>query len=173
MTARPSPATLALAVLAAAAGGAAAWFALGAIAAPSGFASQRTALETKVARLEQTAEAARRTPRLGPNAACPGLSDADLAAVRQGLAAVADRSGAGLTDLVLTPGPDAATRTRLAPLVLRLQATGPYETILQLLEGLGDAQPDIFVDTIDLTSAAPNVKLKLTGKVFCWTSAKL
>ena len=164
-------ATLTLAGLVAATCGAAVWFGLSAVAAPSGFETRRDGLDATVARLERTVDSARRSPVHSPNAACPSPGDGDLAVMKQGLMAMADESGATLTDLVATPPPDPGSG-RLTAVALRLQAAGPYESVLALLERLGEAQPEIFVEALDLSSAAPNVKLKLTGKVFCWTSAR-
>lgn len=164
--------TLALAGLTATTCGALAWVGLSAVAAPSGFAMRRDGLEATVARLERTTEQAWRAPVHGAGAACPSPGDGDLAAVQRNLMTLADQAGAPLTDLVAAAPADPAGRGRLTAVTLRLQANGPYENVLALLEAMAGAQPEIFVDELDLTAAAPNVKLKLTGKVYCWTSAR-
>lgn len=172
MSRQPSTAQAALAIAVGAACAGATWFGMSALAAPAAFEARRAELEATVARLEQAAAGVRRSSVHGGDGACPGLDDGDVGTLKQGVATLAAQSGVTLTDLVAAPPSDLAGHGRLAPVALRLQAIGPYETIREFLERLAEAKPELFVDALDLTSAAPDVKLKLTGKVFCWTSAR-
>lgn len=59
---------------------------------------------------------------------------------------------------------------RLVPIVFEVDVKGRYEAVLGLLRLLEADEPEIFADTLDLTSDTKEVSLKLTGRVLCSTS---
>jgi hypothetical protein len=59
--------------------------------------------------------------------------------------------------------------SKLAPIELRFIASGAYSDVLQTLNTLAQQQPEIFVDTADMTPKTSTVTIEFSGAVFCAT----
>jgi hypothetical protein len=49
----------------------------------------------------------------------------------------------------------------------RFQASGSYESALMAMDQLAKRRPQVFADTVDLTSKTSSVTLVFSGRVFC------
>lgn len=56
---------------------------------------------------------------------------------------------------------------RIAPVLMRFEATGAYGDVVSLLDAMAGAQPRIYADAVDLTAGAATVTLTFSGRVFC------
>jgi hypothetical protein len=70
---------------------------------------------------------------------------------------------------VTTPGSSEFTG-RPAPVLFQIEAVGGYDAVLGLLRVLGQNEPEVFADTLDLKSETSVVAVKLTGRVLCLTT---
>jgi hypothetical protein len=161
-----------VAMLVAGACGLAAWTGLTALATPPDFAGRRAALTQRVAQLEHLARLPADTGAFGPRAVCPATDAAAIQSVRAAIqGASGGDAGVKLTYVALQPVASPSTTARLAPVTLDVRAEGSYSAMSAFIDRLVALQPVVFVDRLDLQSAKPDVTLKLSGKVFCWTSA--
>lgn len=141
------------------------------LATPVDFETRRGALETRIARLEASAGQADRPSAFGPGALCPTSDATGVEGVRQAFALAAAQSSVTLTDLTAARADGADLRQRIAPIDLRIQGEGGSDAVFALLHRLSRGAPELFVDRLDLVAKPPNVTMKLSGRVFCWTSA--
>jgi hypothetical protein len=81
-------------------------------------------------------------------------------------------ASAALTALAVDPGTNVAVgEGALVPIRLKLEASGKYEAMVGLLQGLAAERPTIFVDTADLKPQSGGAaRLQLSGRVLCWPS---
>jgi hypothetical protein len=163
---------LGLGVLTAVVCGAVLWSGLAALATPADYPARRAALAERVAQLEQAAKLPAPAGGYGARAVCTALDEPQLAIVRQAIQAAAGPNGVRISYLATQPSGEGRDGVRIAPVALRLRAEGSYDALSGFIDRLALVRPVIFVDQLDLQAAAPDVVLKLTGKVFCWTSAQ-
>lgn len=133
---------------------------------PKDFASRVAALSTQVDRIERAEGSSR--PPYRPGAVC----DLPAAEEAKGLQAALGTSSAGLgLQLVsseVTPEPtESSGGAGLIPVAVRFTAVGPYDGALRLLDQLSRGRPELFADTMDLTSNMSSVELKFAGRVYC------
>jgi hypothetical protein len=166
----PTAAGLTLGVFAALVAAVGAWVGLDALAKPPHFAEREAAVHGALERASHLNRLARGGGAYSEHAVCSGLGGAESASITKAIAASAAQAGVTIADLVASPPPPGRESSAIAPVALRLQASGPYEAVSGWIDRMARAEPQIFVDTLDLVSRSPNVSLKLTGKVFCWTS---
>jgi len=144
-----------------------AWGALSWLATP-------VALKTRLAGID---EAVRQVATIGRQAGDPGryadhaLCEAPLLEAAQTLqgqlvnvAAAARLTASSVTVIPPDPNGDSARPT---PVSFKLEASGGYEAVLGLIRSLGQNEPEVFADTLDLTSQTSSVSIKLTGRVLC------
>jgi hypothetical protein len=105
-------------------------------------------------------------------AVCHQPTPLAVAALKQRLQGALTANGFSTASLVVVPGVgDEATG--LSPITFTLSTSGRYDAAVMLIAGLAKTQPEIFVDQADLQSQTSSVSLKLSGRLFCLTSAQL
>jgi hypothetical protein len=164
----PDALTVALAVLAALAGGGAAFGALSALSAPAGVEARAQRVEQIAARVGSSPPDAGNASAYAAHALCrgPTLQAADT--LRGRLAAAADAAGLANPRITVAP-PDPEAGGRLKPARFQIEAAGGYEAMLGFMRTLDQGEPEVFADTFDLSSAVSSVTFKLTGRVLCST----
>jgi Type II secretion system (T2SS), protein M subtype b len=155
-----------VAVIAAVGAGAA----LSHIARPPGFEGRLAAASKTIARAQALSRPGASRSAHGAHAVCPGPGAENLDAIRATLVAAAARAGLPQPEISLAAlgGGDNDT---IEPVRVNLRSEGPYNVVLNLLGELDTAQPELFVDSLDLKPKTTAVDLRLSGKVFCWTVA--
>ena len=148
----------------------AAWSLMSWLSKPTNFDVRMSELAKQVSRSETLAASAGALDSHPAHAVCPGLRPEDLDRLRASVGAAAVRAGLPAPSLTFSAA-EATQTASMAPVKLNLQATGGYEAMLGLISQLERSEPEIFVDSLDLRTSAATVDLKLSGKVFCWTSA--
>lgn len=94
----------------------------------------------------------------------PAVEEADV--LRQVI--MGDAAALGLTVVRAEVSPAAQRpNSPLIPLSVRLEANGPYEGALTLLAHLQKFSPEVFADSMDLTSKTTSVTLAFSGRAFC------
>jgi hypothetical protein len=128
---------------------------------------------TRLADLTSAAEATQRLARpirnaeiLPAGAICEAAGEGarTLAASLRDAAA---QAGLQAVRVSVMPQGGQAVRGRLATLDVRFEAEGGYDAALQMLDVIGRQKPQVFADTVDLTSKAAAVSLSFSGRAFC------
>jgi hypothetical protein len=146
-----------------------AYGALSALSRPSG-------LQTRLAAItRQTDEIERLKARLkGPSsypagAVCQTQTEPAIEALRQRIDLAASAAGVTVSGVsAAAQAPDEAL-AGLQPILVSLEANGPYRSVVGLLQTLSRSTPSLFIDTLDLKSDAAVVSLKFSGRLFCST----
>jgi hypothetical protein len=165
----PQPLTLAIAILIGVVTVGGASWALGAAAAPKAYKARLAAIERSVAEIERASPQAR-SIAISDKTLCKGAVLKASGAVRDTLVRNAGAAGMVVGSLTVSPG---STSGRLSAIDVAFTAEGPYEGAVRLIGALGTAQPEVFVDGVELRPAAGGTRLKVTGRAFCWSSARL
>lgn len=136
------------------------------LARPEGYAERVAALDQKVAEIERLARKARgdRSTRAGQ--ICVGPASAQADALRSQIQDNAGQLQLDLTVVEVAASGDGGANA-LETLRVRFEAAGSYEAAFGLLERLQRLQPQIFADTVDVTSKTTSVTLSFTGRAFC------
>ncbi|MFZ3004788.1 MAG: hypothetical protein WA047_01345 [Phenylobacterium sp.] len=137
---------------------------LTALSTPKDFKSRLSTVE------QQTVETrgmlrARGTSLFSPDAVCNRSAEAEANALREELATYGARLNLRLSGL--SAAPEVTTTDGLAGVRLRFQASGSYESALMALDQLAKRRPQVFADTVDLTSKTSSVTLVFSGRLFC------
>lgn len=159
---KPREAATAAAMTAAVA--AAAVFGLMSLTKPAHF-DERLATVRGQADLARRLTSKHRAPTFPSGAICSLSPPVEAERLRAELQSAAAASKLDQVDIQVNPQRDADDG--LAPLRVRLSASGPYESVLGVLQKLSAVRPVFFVDTVDLTSKTSFVALNLTGRVLC------
>jgi Type II secretion system (T2SS), protein M subtype b len=101
------------------------------------------------------------------HALCRDQPQVAASALKDRLAAASTTSGASLTGLTMTAGVADEAAGGLAPVTVQFEADGRYDAVIGLLDTLNRAQPEIFVDTVDLKTAISSASLKFSGRIYC------
>jgi hypothetical protein len=136
---------------------------LGVLGRAPDFAARLAAAEASAGRAEALVKAARGTPAAA-GAICRGPAPEAARRLHDAIAAEAAQGGLTAETLEVTPGDGGPT---LAPLQVRLSATGPYDAAVALLAGFARTRPEVFLDSVDLIPKVSNVTLSLSGRAFC------
>jgi hypothetical protein len=145
---------------------------LSALTKPDDFKAR---LDVLTARREQLAKLASKPGdpnAYAPTAVCPDVSATQAQALELRLRAAAATAGVSPVNIAvgLLPSPD--LEVALAPITFNLVVEGPYDAALMMMDSLSRSQPEIFIDTADLKSKISSVDLTLSGRIYCWTSAR-
>lgn len=140
--------------------------ALSRLGTPEGFSGRLDVLSTQVARIKKSAGLAQRSGALG--AVCERHASDQASLLTKILPAMATQYGVQLSSAEATPEePNSGGAAPLAPVHLQFGASGSYEGVMGLLDSLSRSKPQVFVDTLDLTSKTSSVEVKFSGRVFC------
>lgn len=139
--------------------------ALGAAARPAGFGERLDKLDAKAAEVAQVLRPRREAGALALDAVCTGDMAGQQERLRTTIAAYGQQLNLELGDVEVRP--DAPGRSGLTPLRIRFEATGGYEQVLSALDMLSRERPQVFADSVDLTSNTSSVTLEFAGRVFC------
>lgn len=144
---------------------------LSVVAAPPHWRERVEALTRKTAEIERIAGGLSGMGDYKPGAVCEGGTLQGGSALERRAESVAGALGVELAEVEVEAGV-ASTASGLAPVAFSLAATAEYDALIVFLAQLGQGQPDVFVDTAKLTPNVSVANLTLTGRVFCWTSAR-
>ncbi|TAJ28694.1 GspMb/PilO family protein, partial [Bosea sp. (in: a-proteobacteria)] len=108
---------------------------------------------------------ARGTNVFSPDAVCGRPTEVEANALQQELATYGARLNLRLSGLTIAP--EVTTTEGLAAIRLRFQASGSYESALLALDQLAKRRPQVFADSVDLTSKTSSVTLVFSGRLFC------
>jgi hypothetical protein len=135
------------------------------ITRPSAYGARLAAVERTADRIESLLRAPGDPASFHASALChdTGARAADLYnATLQNAAASA---GVTLASANIVPGtPDASGVSTVA---VQFDATGPYSGALGLMGRLAAADPELFLETVDLKSQVSSVELRLQGRFYC------
>ena len=140
---------------------------------PQAYASRLAQLSATSAKLEALARSQPSPVSFPVKAVCNGPTATAADALRRTLTSTAGSTNVAITSVVVTPGLADESAGGLAPVTLRFEATGQYPAVLDLLGQMGRWQPELFIDSLDLRSQVSSVGLKLEGRIYCLTSARL
>lgn len=144
---------------------------LSVLARPSDFKDRLAAIEARTDRAERLLKGPGDAGAYPAAAACPSVSPDALDALRQRFAGEAARLNVTLSSVGVDYGDPPETEAGLTPLAFSLEGEGGYDAVVGMLDSLSKSQPEVFVDTLDLKAKTSTVALKLSGHMFCWTSA--
>lgn len=140
------------------------------VGAPSNGHDRLNVAKSQIAAMENSLQHSGGATPYPAGAICPSRDvGADL--VRQRLQQAAAATGVPLTDVSVVRG-SSNEATGLTDFTLSFGTEAQYDALLHFLETLGDNQPEVFVDTADLTPNTSVATLKLTGRALCWTVAR-
>jgi hypothetical protein len=143
------------------------------VARPHGLTTRLRQVSGEVAQVETTLAGAKGVRAYSPGAVCHDAGPAAQAALKLRLQGAASAAQVSLTNLTTAAGAGDEAQGGLTPVTFQVEASGHYEAVVALLGSLAKAEPEVFVDTADLKSQTPAVALKLSGRVFCSTAARL
>lgn len=138
---------------------------LGIVSRPANFGERLEELETKASEVGQILRPRREVGGPALDAVCTGDLAAQEDRLKASLAEYGRRLELELGDVEVRP--EAPGRSGLTPLRIRFEATGGYEQVLSALDMLSRERPQVFADTVDLTSNTSSVTLEFAGRVFC------
>ncbi len=166
----PSTLTLAVAVLAGAITLAGLGWGLSAAARPKDYAERMTAVDAALAEIERTSGAAQ-AANYGEGVLCRGPALSAANALRGRL--VQQSAQTGLTVKTVSAAPSAAGgASKLAAIDVVYVAEGSYEGARRMIAALGAGQPEVFIDSLEFRPSAGATRLKISGRAFCWISAR-
>jgi hypothetical protein len=143
------------------------------LARPRAYSARLAAAEHTTGSAETLLQKAGDPGAYPPGALCRGSPVAAADAFRAKLRAVV--AGAGGTVALANADPEASVDPvgNLTPVSIELDANGPYEGMVNALSQLARAQPELFIDSVDLKSQISTVNLKIAGRFYCSISARL
>lgn len=103
-------------------------------------------------------------------AVCPSR-DVGVKLIQQRLQQAAANAGVPLTDVSIGKA-SSNEASGLTEFTITFGAQAQYDALLRFLDSLSKSQPQVFVDTADLTPNTSVATLKLTGRAVCWTVAR-
>jgi hypothetical protein len=146
----------------------ASWLGLSRLATPADLGPRLAAARNQVVQARGLAYRPAVGGTYAPRAVCPGLSTADLDGVRRDLVSAASPLGLSLSRVAISASDAARAGAAIAPVSVSFETEGRYDAVLTLLSQLGRAEPELFVDRLDLVPSTSSVNLRFVGKVFCW-----
>jgi hypothetical protein len=163
---------VALAPAIAVVGAALAFATLSGLARPDHYGARMRGLNDQLSQAEAQLHGAADAGAYPAKALCRSSADQAALDLRQRLQSQAAAASVAVADVLAAPAATESPDPRLVPVTLQFTASGRYEQVVALLSSLAKSQPEIFVDTLDLRPDAANARLKLTGRVFCSSSAR-
>ena len=139
---------------------------LAAISTPSNFKVRLAQVQQQVDEGGRLARRSRNASAYPVDALCVGLPAEQAQILRSNLTEAAAQARVEVKRMEVGPAGTSASE-RLAPLRVKIEASGSYESALLMLEAMGKLRPQLFADTVDLTPKASTVTVNFSGRAFC------
>ena len=150
-----------------------AWIAfslLSALARPPRLKARLDQIDARTERITSISREAGGSSTYLAHAVCTQAGAQAAQALSDQLSRAAAVAGLAAPKVSVTP-PDAPELDgRLTPVLFQLEASGAYDAVLGMLRTLGQSEPQLFADTLDLKAETSIVSIKLTGRVLCLPS---
>lgn len=143
------------------------------IARPHAYSSRIALLGQQTGKIETMLHRPGDSSAYPARAVCRGSPDVAASAFQQQIRAAAGGTGVTIASAEADPGSADANAGALIPIAVQLEANGPYDGVVSMLGRLARNQPELFLDRVDLKSQTSFVNLKLSGRIYCSTSARL
>lgn len=137
------------------------------LSTPKDYAPRIAALEQTVTRGATLVRPVRDRGPFDASVLCTRAAAEQAQVLRDLVMSTTTTAGLSLESLETRLEPALDLSERVMPVRLRLVLTGPYEGAVGFLALLSREQPQLFVDSLDLTPKVSNVSLSLSGRVFC------
>lgn len=168
----PSTLTLALAVLIGASAAAAGATAMTMLAMPRDYTERMEVVQRSLDYAERVASKSEGGV-YGRQAVCNRPLVAASVGLTQELRTRAQSSGLKVVALNVGAGAAPDATARLAPLDVSFTLEGSYDSAVRMTALLESTKPAVFLDSYELRRRPTGAVLKVTGRAFCWTSARL
>ncbi len=166
----PEPAVVASAVVIGLGCAIGMFWALSALSAPSHLKARTEVIEQGIERAHAVLRRPREPSHFLPAPICRAAPSMAGDLVRAELGKAARQAGLSAPAITITPsGLDLASQTY--PVMFTLEVTDRYDVELGFLSRLAQSEPEVFADSLDLTSRTSAVALKLSGRVECQASS--
>ena len=139
---------------------------LAAISTPPDFKARLVEVQQQVDEAGRLARPSRTPSAYPADALCTRLPAEQAQILRSDLTEAAAQARVEVKRMEVGLG-GSTSDERLAPLRVKVEASGSYESALLMLEAMGKLRPQIFADTVDLTPKASTVTLSFSGRAFC------
>jgi hypothetical protein len=149
------------------------WAGLSWLATPSALTARLARVSVKTQTAEGLLAQSTHASSYPIGAVCAKSPAAATDYLRQSLLAATRDAGVNMAHLDVTPGVADEAMAGLTPINIHIEVTGRYDQTLGLLTALAKLRPQVFIDQSDLTSQVSAVNFKLSGHVYCSTSAHL
>jgi hypothetical protein len=146
------------------------FFTLSSLTRPQAFKERARAVEEQITRAEQLAAGPGDLRAFTPGAVCASSAQgADE--LKRRIETGAAQASVAVTGLAVSAASSDEPSGQITQIRLQFEASGKYESVVQLLGALTRPMPEIFVDTIDLKpQSAGGAIIKFTGEAFCWSA---
>lgn len=166
----PDPVLIAMTTVLGVAAALGGFAALSALSTPSRLRGRVEALEASIERTQGILSRPRDPAHYLSAPLCHARAAEAGNIVRQEISAAAKASGLAAPTVTMSPNvEDLASQT--FPVMFTVDVTDRYDLVLGFLGRLAQSEPEVFADSLDLTSKTSAVSLKLTGRVECLTSS--
>ena len=143
------------------------------VARPSGFSARVAQVTADQENIDALRQGSAEPMRFPAKAVCTEPAASAAETLRRRVQSDATAVNVAVGPVAATPGPADQAAGGLSPVAVQFEATGSYDGVLGLLGQLSKQQPEVFVDSVDLQSKISVVTLKLGGRIYCSTSARL
>jgi len=140
------------------------------IAIPSGAHARLSTATAAVAAMERAMAKAGSASAYPAGAVCPSKAEG-VSLVQRRLQETAAAAGIPISDVTVAQG-SSNEASGLTPISISFNAKAQYDVLLKFLGSLGENQPEVFVDTADITPDTSVATLQFSGQVLCWTIAR-
>lgn len=141
--------------------------ALAALSTPKDFTEGLSSIAGQADQAAKLLQRGQRDERLAKGQVCSRPVEEEAQVLQTSLAGQASQLRLSLSNVDVRAGERTDPRSRLTPVLIRFEVSGAYGDAVAMLDGLGAAQPEVFVDTVDLASNTSSVTLAFSGRVFC------
>lgn len=100
------------------------------------------------------------------NAICNQPPDQEVATLKAQLQSGASAGGVSLVGLNVGASSGAPGST-IAPITLQFEVSAPYDKVVAFIASVSHNEPEVFVDSADLSSQVSTSDLKFAGRAYC------
>ncbi len=135
-----------------------------ALSVPGEAEGKLAAMEAQLKSLQASARAPGDVQAFPAGSVCGGKL---FAGYKDQLGLALGGSGLEVTALDIAPPQVTDTRSPLQAYAVSIKASGPYEAMVNGLNGLSKFRPTLFLDSVSVRNKTDAVELDLKGRVFC------